>query len=361
MKIATIIGARPQFIKAAAVSNAMRRSSGVEEVLIHTGQHYDKNMSDIFFEELEIPKPGIQLGLGSGPHGEQTGRMLEAIESVLLDQRPDWTLVYGDTNSTLAGALASVKLGIPTAHVEAGLRSFNHFQPEEINRLATDAVAQMLFAPTETAKQLLLNSGHRAQSVCLSGDVMYDASLIFRKIAAEKSDCLERHALSPGDFILATAHRAENTDNPARIAIIVEAFEQLSRDHRIILPLHPRTMHALKAADLLNRLQDAVQCVEPVGFLDMIQLERHAKAIVTDSGGIQKEAFFLKVPCITLRDETEWTELIDLGCNRLASPTSTSDIVDAVKVALEASGNYERSPYGDGKASEIIVEKLKSM
>ena len=322
--IVTVVGARPQFVKAAAVSRVLRNRPQVRELLIHTGQHYDENMSGVFFEELDIPRPDYELHVGSGPHGEQTGKMLAAIEKVLSDVRPDWLLVYGDTNSTLAGGLAAAKLGVKIAHVEAGLRSFNRRMPEEINRVLVDHVSEILFAPTDAAVRNLLNEGIAPEAIDLVGDVMFDAALFYGARLKAATDVLERHDLQQKKFVLATIHRAENTDDPQRLEAIVGGLTALGETTPVVLPLHPRTVGSLKRAGLADRLAAKVRIIEPVGYLEMIVLERNARMIVTDSGGVQKEAFFQGVPCVTLRDETEWVELIETGWNRLAPPTDAA-------------------------------------
>lgn len=354
-KIVTIIGARPQFIKAAVVSNALA-ASGLTEILVHTGQHFDANMSDVFFDELEIPRPEYNLGIGGGSHGQNTGRMIEEFEKVLIEICPDWVLVYGDTDSTLAGAIAAVKLHIPVAHVEAGLRSFNRKMPEEINRVLTDHAASLLFAPTETAVKHLASEGISGKSVQLVGDVMYDAALFYGAKADRESDILSRIDVALKDYTLATIHRAENTDNPERLAAILDGFARFGR--KIVLPLHPRTRGRL--ASMRLTLPANVQLIDPVGYLDMVMLEKNACLIATDSGGVQKEAFFYRVPCVTLRDETEWTELVEAGWNRIAPPISGADVSEAMNDSLESKGR-DIHPYGTGNASSIIVENLLSV
>lgn len=357
MKVMTIVGARPQFIKVAAVNRVIRRTRGFTEVLVHTGQHYDKNMSDVFFEELDIPRANIHLGIGSAPHGQQTGRMLEAIEASMLKEKPDWALVYGDTNSTLAGALAAAKLRIPIAHVEAGLRSFNRAMPEETNRVVSDHVADLLFTPTKTASENLRREGIPAKRIAKVGDVMYDAALLYGTIAQKRSDILEKLKLKPREYALATVHRAENTDDPSKIKAIFEALKLLSRELPVILPLHPRTVAVLSRLKLIAG--GGIRIVPPVGYLDMVMLERNSHTIITDSGGVQKEAYFHRVPCITLRDETEWVELVDTGWNQLLPPNRRS-----LSRRLAAAVRDFRKPakypqlYGSGHASELIVKRL---
>jgi UDP-GlcNAc3NAcA epimerase len=358
MKIVAVVGARPQFIKAATVSRALRSTPGVEEVLVHTGQHYDDKMSRVFFEELEIPEPDYHLGIGSGTHGPQTGRMLEAVEQVLLQERPDWALVYGDTNSTLAGALAAAKLHIPVAHVEAGLRSFNRRMPEEINRVLTDHAADLLFAPTAAAVKNLRQEGIPEERIHLVGDVMYDAALYYGAKAERESRILERLVLQPKGYLLATVHRAENTDDPVRLRAIFEGLAAAAREMPVVLPLHPRTRAALAREGMLAETSRHLRLIEPVGYLDMVLLEKNARLIATDSGGVQKEAFFYRVPCVTLREETEWVELVALGWNHLVSPMSRDGVKRAVDAQLAERGRDKPNLYGNGKAAHLIVEKL---
>lgn len=359
MKLVTVIGARPQFVKAAAVTRVLCTVAGVDEQLVHTGQHYDTNMSDLFFEELEIPSPRCNLGVGQGTHGEQTARMLAALERLLLDERPDWLLVYGDTNSTLAGALAAVKLHVPVAHVEAGLRSFNRRMPEEINRVLTDHASDLLFAPTQTARDNLRREGIDESRVFVVGDVMYDAAVHFGARAEMSSRVLDRLGIQSKRYVLATVHRAENTDSPDRLAAIFEGLGRLAQDIPVVLPLHPRTRKALVAANLFDG-NKKIHVIEPVGYLDMVMLEKHARLIATDSGGVQKEAFFYRVPCVTLRDETEWTELVELGWNRLAPPHSARSVSSMLLAGLEAKAGKEGEPYGQADAAKRIVEVLMS-
>jgi UDP-N-acetylglucosamine 2-epimerase len=350
LKVTSIVGARPQFIKAAPVSRALR-ARGLTEVLVHTGQHYDHNMSAIFFAELDIPEPDFNLGVGSGPHGWQTGQMLTRIEEMLLDQRPDWVLVYGDTNSTLAGALAAVKLQLPVAHVEAGLRSFNRAMPEEHNRVLTDHAADLLFCPTQTAVDHLSTEGV-TQGVHLTGDVMYDAVLYNSALAQERSDALARLGLTPGAYLLATVHRPQNTDDPAALSAILSAFGELKET--LVLPVHPRTQAALKRYGLEPPAN--VRLTDAVGYLDMLVLEQHARMILTDSGGVQKEAYFFGVPCVTLREETEWVETVAAGWNLLAG----ADPVRIATAARELAPSGEPPVvFGDGRASEKVAEILE--
>ena len=355
MKILTIVGARPQFVKAAVVSRILRRTRGFREILVHTGQHYDDNMSGGFFKELDIPRPDYNLGVGSGGHGLQTGRMLGLIEEVLLKEKPDWVLVYGDTNSTLAGTLAAAKLHIPVAHVEAGLRSFNRRMPEEINRVMTDHASDLLFAPTVTAVANLTREGISGKSVALVGDVMFDAAKFYAARSAQTSRILKRLRRRKNGYALATIHRAENTDDLSRLKILLAGLARAAKDIPVVLPLHPRTRHVIRQAGL--QIPGAVQTVEPVGYLDMIELERNAAVIVTDSGGVQKEAYFHRVPCVTLRDETEWTELVASGWNRLCPVKSPAQLAKQVIAAVGKRGRNV-NPYGRGHAAEQIVKRL---
>lgn len=349
MKIATVVGARPQFIKAASVSRVLRRDH--QEILIHTGQHYDTNMSDIFFDELHIPRPDFHLGIGSGRHGAQTGAILEKVEEVLIRETPDALLVYGDTNSTLAGALAASKLHIPVIHIEAGLRSFNRRMPEEINRILTDHVSSWLSCPTETAVKNLAAEGI-TKGVSKDGDVMYDAFLYNLELAKEKSNILQTLGLSTKSYILCTIHRAENTDDPARLTQILRALAGISLS--VVLPLHPRTRKIVRELGL-TPLLDRVKVLEPVGYLDMIALEAHSLKLVTDSGGVQKEAYFAGVPCITMRDETEWVETVDVGWNRLTG-ADEEKILEAVEGFVPPADRP--SIFGDGKAAEQILTRF---
>lgn len=358
MKIVTIVGARPQFIKAAIVSHRLREHSGIAEVLIHTGQHFDADMSDVFFDELEIAPPDHSLGIGGGSHATQTARMLEGLEPVLLGEAPGLVLVYGDTNSTLAGALTAAKLNIPIAHVEAGMRSFNRAMPEEINRVLTDHLSSHLFTPTTTADANLAREGIAPESVQQVGDVMYDASLHYGARADNGSDILARHSLESGAFILATIHRAENTDSCERLTAIADALSILARERTVLMPIHPRTAARLAEFSLEDRLK-GVQRIAPAGYLDMQALEGNAIAIVTDSGGVQKEAFFHRVPCVTVRTETEWVELVELGWNRLAAPGDSSAIVSGVMGAIsQPAPNVPGDVYGGGTAAQRTAQYL---
>ncbi|MEX5219324.1 MAG: UDP-N-acetylglucosamine 2-epimerase (non-hydrolyzing) [Nitrospira sp.] len=361
MTALTVIGARPQFIKAATVSQAivtMNRENEprrrIREILVHTGQHYDKEMSDVFFRELEIPSPAHQLGIGSGSHGEQTGRMLGALERIMSATGPDCVIVYGDTNSTLAAALAASKLRIPIAHVEAGLRSFNKAMPEEINRVLTDHMACWLFCPTDQAVKNLSCEGV-SSGVHLVGDVMADSVRASLPIAERESRILQRLDLAPKQYILATVHRAENTDDKERLTGIVRGLALLERP--VLVPCHPRTRKMLDHFGLDRFIiPSQVRLIDPVGYLDMLRLESQAKMILTDSGGVQKEAFWLSVPCVTLRDETEWNDTVDAGWNRLAG-TCTQRIVSTVKAALDTKPP-EHKPHSKSDVAKTILKTL---
>lgn len=363
VSVLTVIGARPQFIKAAIVSRALRSREGAREILVHTGQHFDPGMSDVFFEELGIPSPSHHLGIGSASHGVQTGRMLAALEDVMRQEDPDWVLIYGDTNSTLAGALAAAKLQIPVAHVEAGLRSFNRSMPEEVNRVVADHLSARLYAPTRAAIENLSREGISGESVLRVGDVMYDAALFYGERAAECSAVLNELGLDRKGFVLATVHRASNTDDPERLRVIMESLMELAGTLPVVFPIHPRTRGSLARDGRLAVLEERLQVIEPVGYLDMVMLERSARLIVTDSGGVQKEAFFHGVPCVTLREETEWTELVDLGWNRLASPTEAPRLMDAFSAALHSAvpDPSAEAPYGSGDAAAQIAADLTSV
>ncbi|TYO83365.1 UDP-N-acetylglucosamine 2-epimerase (non-hydrolyzing) [Pseudomonas sp. CK-NBRI-02] len=354
MKVLTIIGARPQFIKASVVSKAIMQQPALTEVIVHTGQHFDANMSDIFFEQLGIPKPNYQLDIHGGTHGQMTGRMLMEIENVILKEQPDRVLVYGDTNSTLAGALAASKLHVPTAHIEAGLRSFNMRMPEEINRILTDQVSDILFCPTQVAIDNLKSEGfeHKPVKILNVGDVMQDSALFFAQRASAPS------GISVEDgFILATLHRAENTDDPARLTSIVEALNLLQRNAApVILPLHPRTRGVIERLGL--KLE--VQVIDPVGYLEMIWLLQRAGLVLTDSGGVQKEAFFFGKPCVTMRDQTEWVELVTCGANILVG-ADRDKIVDAASASLGKQVQDDGQLYGGGQAAGRIAEYLAKL
>lgn len=385
MKVVTIVGARPQFIKAAVVSRAIRGhneeagadSLKVREVIVHTGQHFDANMSQVFFQELALPQPDYHLGIGGEGHGVMTGKMMAALEPVLLAEEPDWVLVYGDTNSTLAGALVAAKLNIPIAHVEAGLRSFNRQMPEEINRILTDHLSSLLFCPTPKALENLRRegferivdlepSGRKAETdrgplplVYRVGDVMYDAALHYGPKAAAASRILEELTLTPKSYILATVHRVENTDDPARLQGIFSGLARIAPEIPVVVPVHPRTRKALEQVEALAGTVGNLRLIDPVGYLDMIRLEQNARVILTDSGGIQKEAFFFGVPCVTLRKETEWVELVELGCNRLVDTDGRAMAQAVAEMGAASHLPASRAKvYGNGEAGKLILKIL---
>jgi len=349
MKIVTILGARPQFIKAGTVSREIAKYSQIKEIIVHTGQHYDTNMSDVFFEEMQIPKPNYFLDINGLGHGAMTGQMMEKIEEVLLQENPDWVMVYGDTNSTLAGALAASKLHIKVAHVEAGLRSFNMQMPEEINRILTDRISNILFCPTDVAMENLKIEGYDNLDckVVKSGDVMQDGAMFYKKL--EKSP----HFKISKNFILCTVHRAENTDDEVRLKAIFEALHEIGEKKQVILPLHPRTK---KIIETLNIVTDNLSIVEPVGYLEMVWLINHCSLVLTDSGGLQKEAFFFTKPCITLRDETEWIELVENGFNILVG-ADKKKILETYR-NQKFNDDFDIDLYGMGKASQKIIQEL---
>lgn len=349
MKIVTIIGARPQFVKAAIVSRAFKlHRQDVKEIIVHTGQHYDSNMSDIFFDELEIPKPDYNLGIGGGTHGQNTGRMIEAIENLLLKIHPEWVLVYGDTDSTFAGALAAAKLHIPVAHVEAGLRSHNRRMPEEVNRVLTDHVSSVLFTPTDNATQNLKKEGVNSDRIIQVGDVMYDAALFYEKNAQIPEDFNLSH-----NFILSTIHRAENTDDPKRLIQIVKALNEISSTIPVVLPLHPRTKNI---TDSLGLDLSNIHVLNPVGYLEMVWLLKHCKLVISDSGGLQKEAYFFGKKCVITRDETEWVELVEMGANVLVGTNSNKIVYESLELTINT--NKKVGLYGQGDASERISKAL---
>lgn len=362
MKICTIVGARPQFIKAAVVSRAIAihnhptpDTSRLAEVIVHTGQHYDEGMSDVFFRELGIPEPAYNLGIGSGSHGVQTGQMLAKIEDILLREKPDWVLIYGDTNSTLAGALSAAKLHIPIAHIEAGLRSFNRLMPEEINRVVADHLSDLLFCPSQVAVNNLASEGI-IKGVTIVGDVMAEALKFASSKVQTNNEFMGKFKLKKNKFLLATIHRAENTDNKKRLENIIKALLELARKEPVILPLHPRTKKILDSefASLIAS-HSSLRLIDPVGYFDMITLENAARMILTDSGGIQKEAYWLKVPCVTLRDETEWVETVQAGWNILTG-AKKEKIINAVSNFTPP--KQHPSLYGDDHAAEKIIKEL---
>lgn len=353
MKLLTIIGARPQFIKAAAVSRAISEIKSINEIIVHTGQHFDKNMSEIFFTEMEIPQPAYNLNINSLNHGAMTGRMLEGIEEIILKEKADMLIVYGDTNSTIAGALAAKKLHVPVAHIEAGLRSFNMRMPEEVNRILTDRISDLLFCPTDKAIENLTKEGfiNFFSKIVKSGDVMQDAAFYYSQKSEKFSNIIATHSLS--DFILCTIHRAENTDDISRLFEIVKAINEINNSLQVVIPLHPRTRKIL--AD--NNLKLNAKIIEPVGYFDMIELLKKCALVITDSGGLQKEAFFFEKHCVTLRDETEWVELTEGGFNQLAGANCNVS-VQSVNEMLKKTSDFSVNLYGGGKASEIIAEEI---
>jgi len=357
-RICSIIGARPQFVKAAALSAEIAergKALGLEEISIHTGQHYDKEMSDIFFEELSIPPPKHRLGIGSGSHGAQTGKMLEAIEKVLMEETPDIVLIYGDTNSTLAGALAAVKLHIPVAHVEAGMRSFNRNMPEEINRVVSDHLASWNLCSTKTAVENLEKEG-LAETAALTGDIMFDCALRFAEVAERRRSENAAETAEKGPFVLMTCHRAENTDAPRRISNILDAAAEIAEFRRVVFPAHPRTVGALEKLNI--SVPEKVELIQPIGYLDTLFLEKRADVILTDSGGMQKEAFFFTTPCVTMRDETEWVETVEMGVNILAGASKEKIATATLDFAEHPPAFSDASPYGDGNAAAKILETL---
>ncbi len=353
-KILTIIGARPQFIKAAAVSREIALREGLQEVIVHTGQHFDHNMSKVFFEQMQIPEPTYNLGIHSLPHGAMTGRMLERGEEVMLHEDPDWVMVYGDTNSTLAGALAARKIGLPVAHVEAGLRSFNMSMPEEINRILTDRISDLLFCPTRAAIENLNREGfdHFDSRVLLTGDVMYDAYLHFSDLRM-----MPQNLKLPEKFGLVTLHRAENTDQPATLKQIVEALNQIAAQLPLVLPIHPRTFKVL-SQNKLPKLSEKIIITEPVSYLEILFLLEKCQIVLTDSGGLQKEAYFAERPCITLRNETEWTELADAGYNKIAG-TNKKNILEAFNGFEKKKPVFNSGLYGIGNAAGMIADAFE--
>jgi len=355
MKLLTIIGARPQFVKAAALSREIKTHPQLSEIIVHTGQHFDANMSDIFFEEMEIPKPHYNLNINGLSHGAMTGQMLEKLEEVMLVEKPDVVLVYGDTNSTIAGALAAKKLHIKVAHVEAGLRSFNMHMPEEVNRILTDRISDWLFCPTDTALTNLSKEGYEniTCEIIKTGDVMEDAAMYYAKKAAEKSTIINKLNLCNKLFILATIHRAENTDNPIHLKGIIDALNELHKTMPVVVPLHPRTKKLIEQ----HQLQTQFTIVEPLGYFDMIMLLQNCNLVITDSGGLQKEAYFFNKFCITTREQTEWVELVENGYNFIAG-TNTNKIIELAKNAQKSNFPEKINLYGNGHASKNICSAL---
>lgn len=352
MKLVTIVGARPQFIKAAVVSKQLK-DAGINEVIVHTGQHYDDNMSAVFFNELQIPRPAHNLQIPGGRHAASTGQMMEGIENVLLAERPEAVVVYGDTNSTLAGAIAAKKLHIPLIHIEAGLRSFEMRMPEEINRVLTDRISDLLFCPTQTAVENLRNEGfeHFDCYIVNSGDVMQDAALFYANLSDQYSGVVKNMGLN--EYVLCTVHRSENTDDVANLQQIVLALNEINNTTRVVVPMHPRTKKII--AD--NSLKCDFLVTDPVGYLDMVQLLKGASLVMTDSGGLQKEAYFFNKHCITLREQTEWVELVDNGYNLVAG-TSRDKIIDAYNEMMNKTSDFSLRLYGDGAASQIIADSI---
>jgi UDP-GlcNAc3NAcA epimerase len=357
MKIVTIVGARPQFVKAACLSRELAKyPDQFNEILVHTGQHFDQNMSEIFFDEMQIPKPQYNLNINGLGHGAMTGQMLQGIEEICIQEKPDWVLVYGDTNSTLAGALAAKKLHIKVAHIEAGLRSFNMRMPEEINRILTDRISDLLFCPTEQAVTNLTHEGLSGQQVVLNGDIMMDAALYYSQQSNERSLIIEKLQLSPGKFVLATVHRQENTDDSQRLREIFYALQEIqSSGTRVILPIHPRTKKILVQLGV----HTSVELIDPVGYFDMIELIKNATLVMTDSGGLQKEAYFFNKFCITLRDETEWVELVENNFNRLVG-ADKEEILQAFLDLKYKTFDRTIELYGGGCAAEKIREVLEN-
>ena len=375
-KIITVIGARPQIIKAAAISRTIKNnfSDKIIEVIIHTGQHYDENMSQIFFEELEIPFPNFNLNVGSGSHGEQTAKMLEGLENIYVQEKPDAVIVYGDTNSTIAGALAASKIHIPVIHIEAGLRSFNKAMPEEINRIACDHMSTLLFTPSETGHRNLLNEGIKNDQkeaasidnpkIYLCGDIMYDNSLYFSAMSEQKSEILKELEITTDEFILCTIHRDTNTDDTANLNAIFRALLRIQKTSnlKIVLPLHPRTKEKLNSHLDENLLTEINQnknfkIIPPTGFLDIISLEKNARLIITDSGGLQKEAFFFQKPCVILREQTEWIEIVENG-NALIAGANELKIISSVETLIKRTDFTYPNLYGDGNAANFICKKI---
>lgn len=358
-RIITVIGARPQFIKAAAVSRAIRKAGGIQEIVVHTGQHFDDNMSSVFFREMDISEPDYQLEINSLTHGAMTGRMIEKIEQVVMTEKPDLVMVYGDTNSTLAGALAAKKLNIPVAHVEAGLRSFNMKMPEEVNRILTDRISDILFCPTENAVKNLHREGFENFGCQINqvGDVMYDAALYYGAMSSQRSDILKTLNLNPDHYILCTIHRQENTDNLENLKSIVLALNNIYHEIPIVLPLHPRTRKILE----INNINLAFEPINPVGYFDIVELLKHSSMVITDSGGMQKESYFFKRYCITLRNETEWIELVDSGYNFLSGADQSKIMTLYKKIISKNTIKESGTLYGNGDASERIVACLSSL
>lgn len=375
-KIVTIIGARPQIIKAAALSRAIKNkfSTSIKEIIVHTGQHYDENMSQVFFDELGIPAPNYNLNVGSGSHGKQTATMISGIEDILIKENPNGIVLYGDTNSTLAGAIAASKIHIPVIHIEAGLRSFSKAMPEEINRIMCDHVSTLLFSPTKTGFQNLVNEGFKTSNkkpynadnpkIYHSGDVMYDNSLFFSEVAEQKTTIISKNELQKNKFILATIHRNNNTDEPARLNALFSALYSISEQNQldVLLPLHPRTAKLLEVnlnSDLHKKIKSSqhFKIIPPVSFLEMIALEKNCQIVMTDSGGVQKEAFYFEKPCVILRPETEWVELVECG-TAIITDADEQKIIEAFKTLTSKTDMQFPKLYGDGKAAEFICSEM---
>lgn len=356
-KILTVIGARPQFVKAAVISRLLQKSDNFVEVIVHTGQHYDPNMSEVFFQELSIPKPDYNLNISSLSHGAMTGRMLEEIEKVILTEDPDFVLVYGDTNSTLAGALAAKKLNKKVIHVEAGLRSFDMKMPEEINRILTDRISDILFCPTQTAVENLRKEGYENFDCRIynSGDVMHDAVLFYRHHLTNSAEAKDKFSHLPPSFVLCTIHRAENTDSSEKLINIFNALDEINKSSPVVLPLHPRTKQLLKSYGI----ETSVELINPVSYLEMLYLLDQCSMVLTDSGGLQKEAFFFRKFCITLREATEWTELVEHGVNFLAG-SHKEKILQTYQKCLSRQADFSLALYGNGKAGEAIIKNIKA-
>ena len=356
-KIVTVVGARPQFIKVGPVSRAMALHPDLEEMIVHTGQHFDDNMSKVFFQQLDLPEPAVNLAVHGGSHAEQTSGMLTGLEKLMNKEAPDLVLVYGDTNSTLAAALAAAKLSIPVAHIEAGLRSFNREMPEEINRILTDHIAALHFTPSAVATGHLKREGIAGDGVCEAGDVMFDAILHSRSLADDHDNVLETFELTPGSYAMLTMHRAENTDSDDRLNYLLEQIFAVAAEVDVIFPLHPRTRQAFERINRLDEVAQKLKLVDPLGYLDTTQLLTHANVLLTDSGGMQKEAMFLETPCITLRNETEWVETIESGANILFNDPDVA-LVELWQQHNRESPAFNASPYGSGNAASIICEQL---
>jgi len=352
MKILSIIGARPQFIKASPVSREIAKHTDIEEIIVHTGQHFDPNMSKIFFDQMKIPEPDYNLGINSLSHGAMTGRMLEEIEKVMIVEKPDWVIVYGDTNSTLAGSLAAKKMHLKVAHVEAGLRSFNMNMPEEINRVLTDRISDILFCPTQTAVDNLKTEGYEKLGceIIFSGDIMLDAALLYSQKAKKPSEDIS------SQYILTTIHREENTTNEERLKSIYNALKIISKEIQVIIPIHPRTRKQLDELHSTSR-ENNIKLINPLGYLEMLYLLRNCSLVITDSGGLQKEAYFFEKPCVTIRDETEWTELVKIGSNIVAG-TNVHSIIDSYNHMKDSKITFSYKLFGSGNAAQIVVNEI---